>query len=273
MPGSSARRVTPTYVVIELDMSDEASVEAVDDLRAGIAPPAGYTVQLTGYGPITKDSAVQSEKDLQKAELVSLPIAALILLVVFASVVAAGMPLLVAGLAIPTHAGPRLIVAQQTEMSIYVLNIATMLGPGPRHRLLAVHRQPITARSSGAGRRRGAGRRARGGHLRARPSSSAASRSPSGCPGCSGSKPPADPSIGVAGALVVLVLGRSSPSPSCRRSWACLGHGSTRCRPRPAPALRERPSHDGLEVAADAQSLGARRPRGDGTTRRACWSR
>ena len=37
------------------------------------SPPAGYTVQLTGYGPITKDSAEQSEKDLQKAEIVSLP--------------------------------------------------------------------------------------------------------------------------------------------------------------------------------------------------------
>ena len=35
--------------------------------------------QLTGYGPITKDSAEQSEKDLQKAEMVSLPIVALIL--------------------------------------------------------------------------------------------------------------------------------------------------------------------------------------------------
>ena len=44
-----------------------------------IAPPAGYTYQLTGYGPITLDSAEQSEKDLQRAEIVSLPIAALIL--------------------------------------------------------------------------------------------------------------------------------------------------------------------------------------------------
>ena len=38
------------------------------------------------------------------------------------------MPLLVAGLAIPTSLGLINLVAQQTEMSIYVLNIATMLG-------------------------------------------------------------------------------------------------------------------------------------------------
>ena len=116
------------YVVIELDATEEASVEAVDEIRAGIVPPAGYTYQLTGYGPVTKDSAEQSEKDLQKAEVVSLPIVAIVLLLVFASVVAAGMPLLVAGLAIPSSLALIWIVAQQVEMSIFVLNIATMLG-------------------------------------------------------------------------------------------------------------------------------------------------
>ena len=116
------------YVLIELNLTEEDSVAAVDDIRAAIAPPAGYSYQLTGYGPITRDSAVQSEKDLQKAELVSLPIAALVLILVFASVVAAGMPLLVAGLAIPSSLALIYLVAQQVEMSVFVLNIATMLG-------------------------------------------------------------------------------------------------------------------------------------------------
>ncbi len=116
------------YTVIQLDMTDEESVGAVDDIRAAIQPPAGYTYQLTGYGPITKDSAEQSEKDLQKAEAVSLPIAAVILVLVFASIVAAGMPLFVAGLAIPSSLALIYLVAQQVEMSVFVLNIATMLG-------------------------------------------------------------------------------------------------------------------------------------------------
>ncbi len=116
------------YIVIELNVTDEASVDVVDPIRAAIVPPAGFTYQLTGYGPITKDSAEQSEKDLQKAELVSLPIVAVVLVLVFASLVAAGMPLLVAGLAIPSSLALVYIVAQQVEMSIFVLNIATMLG-------------------------------------------------------------------------------------------------------------------------------------------------
>jgi putative drug exporter of the RND superfamily len=116
------------YVVVQLDVTDEESVDLVDSIRQAIAPPAGYTYQLTGYGPITKDSAEQSEKDLQKAELVSLPVVAVVLLLVFASIVAAGMPLLVAGLAIPSSLALVYLVAQQVEMSIFVLNIATMLG-------------------------------------------------------------------------------------------------------------------------------------------------
>ena len=116
------------YIVIELNVTDEASVDVVDPIRAAIVPPAGFTYQLTGYGPITKDSAEQSEKDLQKAELVSLPVVAVVLILVFASLVAAGMPLLVAGLAIPSSLALVYIVAQQVEMSIFVLNIATMLG-------------------------------------------------------------------------------------------------------------------------------------------------
>ena len=116
------------YVFLNLDLTDEASVAEVDDLRSKITPPAGYSFQLTGFGPIQKDSTEQSEIDLQRAEVVSLPIAAIVLILVFSSLIAAFMPLLVAGLAIPTTLALIYIAAQRLEMSVYVLNIATMLG-------------------------------------------------------------------------------------------------------------------------------------------------
>ena len=84
------------YAVIELTVTDDQSVALVDGIRAKLAPPAGIAVQLTGYGPITEDSAKLSEKDLQRAETVSFPILAIILILVFASLVAAFMPLVVA---------------------------------------------------------------------------------------------------------------------------------------------------------------------------------
>ena len=116
------------YVVIGLNMTDDESVGEVDSIRAKLVPPSGYSIALTGFGPIQKDSAALSEQDLVRAETVSLPIAALVLILVFASVVAAGMPLVVAGVAIPTSLAIINLLARQTEMSIYVLNIATMLG-------------------------------------------------------------------------------------------------------------------------------------------------
>ena len=116
------------YVLIGLDVDEDDSIKLVDPIKAALATPTGYDVKLTGFGPIQQDSARLSEQDLARAETVSLPIAALVLILVFTSLIAAGMPLLVAGLAIPTSLGIISLVAQQTEMSIYVLNIATMLG-------------------------------------------------------------------------------------------------------------------------------------------------
>ena len=116
------------YVVVRLTITDEQSVDEMDTLRGLIDSPAGMTYKLAGVGPFTKDQAHQSEIELVQAETVSAPFVLLILLAVFASVVAAGLPLLVAGLTIPTTFGGLFLVAQVTDLSIYVQNVATMLG-------------------------------------------------------------------------------------------------------------------------------------------------
>ena len=119
---------TMAYVVLDLAISDEAAVDAMPEIRGLIDQPSDLTLQLTGVAPVTVDQAHQSEKELVQAESVSFPFAALILILVFASLVAAGMPLIVAGLAIPTTLAGVYVVAQFTELSIYVQNVATMLG-------------------------------------------------------------------------------------------------------------------------------------------------
>jgi RND superfamily putative drug exporter len=119
---------TSAYVVVRLAISDEESVDEMDALRALFDKPQGSKLMLAGIGPFTEDQASQSEKELLQAELISGPFALLILLAVFASVVAAGLPLLVAALTIPTTLAGVYLVAQTTELSIYVQNVATMLG-------------------------------------------------------------------------------------------------------------------------------------------------
>ena len=98
------------------------------ELRALIDQPTGAELLLTGVAPATEDQTVQAEKELIQAETVSFPFALLILILVFSSIVAAGMPLVVAALAIPTALAGVYLVAQITELSIYVQNVATMLG-------------------------------------------------------------------------------------------------------------------------------------------------
>ncbi|MEA2519823.1 MAG: putative drug exporter of the superfamily [Chloroflexota bacterium] len=117
------------YAVVRLSITDEQASNEMPRIRGLIdQPPAGTKLSLAGVGPFTEDQAHQSEKELVQAELVSGPFALLILLAVFASVVAAGLPLLVAALAIPTTLAGVFLVAQTTELSIYVQNVATMLG-------------------------------------------------------------------------------------------------------------------------------------------------
>jgi uncharacterized membrane protein YdfJ with MMPL/SSD domain len=119
---------TAAYVVVRLTITDEEAVDEMDDLRGLIDPPTDISLQLTGVGPATQDQARQAEAELLQAETVSFPFAALILILVFSSLIAAGMPLLVAALAIPTTLGGVYLAAQVTELSIYVQNVATMLG-------------------------------------------------------------------------------------------------------------------------------------------------
>jgi uncharacterized membrane protein YdfJ with MMPL/SSD domain len=100
------------YVVVRLRLTEDESAAQLESLEERIEPAPGLTVRLTGYGPLTRDSNEQSEADLRRAETVSLPLALLILILVFGSLLAAGLPLLVAGLAIPSTLALVYLVAQ-----------------------------------------------------------------------------------------------------------------------------------------------------------------
>ncbi len=118
------------YVVIDLNVSDEASVPLIDRFESELHQPGdGIELLLGGYARAHPRLDRPVQQDLLRAETVSrLPIAAFVLILVFTSLVAAGIPLLVAGLAIPTTLALVWIVGQQVEMSVYVSNVSTMLG-------------------------------------------------------------------------------------------------------------------------------------------------
>jgi RND superfamily putative drug exporter len=90
----------------------------------------GLQVGLAGGPAFYGDVQTVSESDLRRSELISLPLAAIALLLVFGSVVAAALPLAVGGAAVAAALAGIFIVANLTAMSIFVLNLATLLGLG-----------------------------------------------------------------------------------------------------------------------------------------------
>jgi len=118
------------YDVVFLDLPPDDSPEALPGLEAAIRNVPGLDVSLAGGVTFYADVQDVSESDLQRSELISLPLAALALLIVFGSAFAAGVPLAVGGTAVLVALASLFLIASVNPMSIFVLNLATLLGLG-----------------------------------------------------------------------------------------------------------------------------------------------
>jgi putative drug exporter of the RND superfamily len=125
----SADRHT-AYDVVLLDLPADDSPDALPILRERLGEAPGLDVELAGGPAFYGDVQHVSERDLQRSEVISLPLAALALLLVFGSLVAAGVPLVVGGSSVIVALAAIFVVAQLMPMSIFVLNLATLLGLG-----------------------------------------------------------------------------------------------------------------------------------------------
>ena len=99
------------------------------ELRAEITSDA-LTAQATGYLAINHDFNAILETDLQRAEYVSLPLALILLLLVFGTVLAAMLPLGVGMLAVVGGIAATFALSHTTDVSQYALNIVTLIGLG-----------------------------------------------------------------------------------------------------------------------------------------------
>src|SRR5919197_36560 len=91
---------------------------------------AATRVQVGGQLRVYRDVNDQVEKDLAKAEGIAVPVTLLLLVVVFASAVAATLPLAVGGFAIVGTLLVLRLLAAVTDVSVYALNLTTALGLG-----------------------------------------------------------------------------------------------------------------------------------------------
>src|SRR5205823_8451641 len=157
-----------TYAVLQLTGADDAarhtSYKAIQaELTPASLASSGVTARVGGTVPM--EAAINSEvtANIAKAELFSMPVLLILLLVIFGSLAAAALPVAIGGIAILGSFAVLRLLTMVTTVSVYSVNITTILGLGLGidYGLFMVTRVPGGA-AAAADRR--ASRGAHGGH-------------------------------------------------------------------------------------------------------------
>ncbi len=107
-------------------------VERAETLQHAVGPiaHAGVNVWLTGYSPVAKDITTVENEDIERAETIGVPIALVILLLALGAVVAAVVPLMLAGSGLLLTYGVLALIAKALTFDSFLTTIVTMLGVG-----------------------------------------------------------------------------------------------------------------------------------------------
>lgn len=114
------------YGMLEFDNTVDDYFPIIDELREKLGESKG--ISITGEPVISKDINVASQNDLIKAETIGLPIALIVLLLAFGTIVASLLPILVGGATVVITLGLLALLGDSVNLSIFVLNIVPMLG-------------------------------------------------------------------------------------------------------------------------------------------------
>src|SRR6185312_14785366 len=88
------------------------------------------SIEVGGFGAAFHQVDTVVERDLLRAEEIAIPLTLLLLLFVFGSLIAAAMPLTIGGVAIVGTLLELRLLNGVTPVSIYAVNLATVLGLG-----------------------------------------------------------------------------------------------------------------------------------------------
>ncbi len=133
-----SRDRTSTFAIIALDVETGDSAAAlVEPVRGAVrralgrAPGgSGYRAHVTGRAPLDLDVRTVVTDDSRRGEQALLPLTLLILVLAFGALVAAALPLVVGVLAIAVSLAIVGLLTEVTPMSVFVLNMTTMIGLG-----------------------------------------------------------------------------------------------------------------------------------------------
>lgn len=133
---SADRRTTFLIAALTPSSTSDLNRTVVPELRALVAETmqhvgsGEFDVMVTGNPALDYDVRSISAEDTQRSEERVLPVTLVVLVVAFGALVAATLPILVGVIAITIALGLVTVAAQFQTMSVFVLNITTMVGLG-----------------------------------------------------------------------------------------------------------------------------------------------
>jgi RND superfamily putative drug exporter len=107
----------------EADSHGDAYLNAVHAQKAD-----GFEVLTVGDVSANHTYSTMAEEDLQTGEVIGVPVALIVLVVVFGALVAAGLPLVLGAVAIVAGLGLTAVIGRQMELFVFVTNVITMIG-------------------------------------------------------------------------------------------------------------------------------------------------
>ncbi len=122
-------RTTILPVVMAGDViAAEKNIDKVHEIVHAADGRGGFDTLATGTASISSDFSQTAERDLQKGEGIGVPIALIILLLVFGTLVAASLPLFLSVIAITLAIALTAVLGQGFDVSVFALNVITMMG-------------------------------------------------------------------------------------------------------------------------------------------------
>ncbi|HET9173866.1 MAG TPA: MMPL family transporter [Candidatus Saccharimonadales bacterium] len=118
------------YALVGLKGTEDQQAAAVNRLHAYLTRPSPLRIQLGGDAGVNAESTTYVEQDLRRAELITFPITAVLLLIIFRSVAAAALPLALGAYGVVGALVITRLVAHVTDISVYVINLISLLGLG-----------------------------------------------------------------------------------------------------------------------------------------------
>ena len=128
-PQRASSTSNTVHVTAGLTIELEESLDFLKTVTADV-DPGPLDLIITGAPALYRDISLASQEDLRRGESVAFPIATFTLLLVFGTLIAAILPAAVGGGGVLVGLGIVFFMSQRIDMSVFALNIVTLLGIG-----------------------------------------------------------------------------------------------------------------------------------------------